>query len=154
MSEKTELAGQDRDRATVEAETRAFILSIPQVHALNIRIEEIGLGEVRISMPWDADLVGDPRSLVLHGGVISTLMDTCSGAAVLCHRLAPRRTVTMDLRIDYMRSARPGQRITAHAVCHHMTRHVAFVRAVATDEDTDHPVAMATGSFAVEVPDA
>ena len=44
----------------------------------------------------------------------------------------------------------PGQTIQAKAVCYHMTRSVAFVRAVATDDDADNPVATATGAFTVK----
>ncbi|MEM1004628.1 MAG: thioesterase, partial [Pseudomonadota bacterium] len=34
--------------------------------------------------------------------------------------------------------------------CYHITRNVAFVRATATDDDGDRPVATASGSFTVE----
>lgn len=127
-----------------------FIEAIPHARALQMRVDELGDGRAVISMPWDPHLVGDPRTGVVHGGVVSALMDTCSGAAVMSHSTSPRSTATIDLRIDYMRAAKPGQRIVARAECYHMTRSVAFVRAVALDDDIDNPVATAAGAFTAE----
>jgi acyl-coenzyme A thioesterase PaaI-like protein len=47
-----------------------------------------------------------------------------------------------------MRAAEPHQRITAEAVCHTVTRSVAFVRAEARDENG--VVAMANGAFTLD----
>ncbi|TCP60243.1 uncharacterized protein (TIGR00369 family) [Rhodovulum bhavnagarense] len=133
---------------------RQFIQAIPHSRALSMQVEEIGNGVAEISMPYDERLVGDPRSRVISGGAVSALLDTCGGASVMCHPTGPQGTATIDLRIDYMRAATPGQRITARAECYHVTRSVAFVRATAMDEDRDNPVATASGAFTVERPKA
>lgn len=131
---------------------RQFIEAIPHATALGMVLTDLGDGRATLTMPWDARLVGDPETGVLHGGAVSALMDTASGAAVMCHPAAPLSTATLDLRIDYFRPATPGQPITARAECHHVTRSVAFVRVTATDEDESRPVAMGTGAFTLDRP--
>lgn len=135
------------DKAKV---ARQFIEAIPHARALGMHLEEIGEGVAVIAMPYDEKFVGDPKTGVVHGGAVSAVMDTCCGAAVMSHPSAPGGTATIDLRIEYMRAATPGQTITTRAVCYHITRNVAFVRATAVDACEDPPVATASGSFTVE----
>ncbi|WP_394346489.1 PaaI family thioesterase [Tabrizicola caldifontis] len=133
-----------------ETIARQFIQALPHSRALGMELVSIGEGVAVMAMPYNPELVGDPQTGVIHGGAVSALMDTASGTAVMCHPQAGFSTATLDLRIDYMRPATPGQTIRARAECHHVTRTVAFVRAVATDDDESRPVAMATGAFTVE----
>ena len=133
-------------------QARDVMQSLPHAQSLGMIVAEMVEGSATITMPYDPRLIGDPATGVLHGGAISALMDTASGAAVMCHPSAPDATATLDLRIDYMRPATPGQAITARAICHHVTRTVAFVRVTATDADESRPVAMGTGTFTLERP--
>lgn len=129
---------------------RMFIAALPHSRALGMELVEFGEGVVEIRMPFNEQLVGDPDTGVIHGGAVSALMDTCAGAAVLSHAVGAHSTATLDLRIDYMRPATPGQAICARAECYHVTKSVAFVRATAFDDDRDRPVATATAAFTIE----
>ena len=138
----------DTDRKTLIA--KQFIEALPYAKELGMTVIEVGDGTATIKMPYDEKLIGDPETGVIHGGAVSALMDTCCGAAVMAHPAALGGTATIDLRIDYMRPATPKQMIITTATCYHVTRSVAFVRAVAVDSDSQRPVATATGAFTVE----
>ncbi|MGX9349618.1 PaaI family thioesterase [Shimia sp. W99] len=127
-----------------------FINAIPHCKSLNMKLTNIGAGVAEMMLPYDLRIVGDPETGVIHGGAVSALMDTCCGAAAMSHPASPSGTATIDLRIDYMRAATPGQTIHTRAECYRITRSVAFVRATAVDDDAENPVATATGAFTVE----
>ncbi len=128
---------------------KQFISAIPHSKALDMRVDTVLSGLAELSLPYNDKFVGDPESGVLHGGVVTALLDTAMGTAVVSHPQSTGGTATIDLRIDYMRAATPGQRIRAKAECYRVTRSVAFVRATAYDEG-EEPVAAAAGAFTVE----
>ena len=75
-----------------------FIEAIPHARALGMTLTEIGGGHATITMPYDAKLVGDPETGVIHGGAVSALLDTCGGAAVMVHDSLPIGTATFEFK--------------------------------------------------------
>ena len=104
----------------------------------------------KMRLPYYARFIGNPETGVLHGGVITTLMDAACGASVFFKLKASKPIATLDLRIDYLKPGTPGLDIYARAECFKTTHNVAFVRAMAFHEDTpDDPIAAASGTFMI-----
>jgi len=120
---------------------------VPHAKAIGMQLEEVSRAEATVKIPYNEKLIGNPDSGVLHGGVITTLLDNTSGIAVFCALTELTSTATLDLRIDYMRAAHPGRDIYAHAHCYKMTRSIAFVRGWAYEDDMDDPIATSVGAF-------
>jgi uncharacterized protein (TIGR00369 family) len=89
---------------------------------------------------------------VIHGGVISTRLDTGCGLSAITATGLAGGIATLDLRIDYMRPAQPGKTVFAKCECYRVTRSVAFARGVAYEDDPSNPVATATGAFMITQP--
>lgn len=119
----------------------------PHMREIGLRFTDVGEGTVVGELPYRLDLVGDPISGVLHGGVVTTLLDSTAGAAVLSLLGSPMPIATLDLRIDYLRPSTPRKALRAKVECFKMTHHVAFTRGIAYNDDESDPVASVTGTF-------
>ena len=114
-----------------------------------LRLDRSAPGEAWSSLPYRPVFVGDTATGVLHGGVVTAMLDESCGMAVQLALDGTRSIATLDLRIDYHKPATPGLDIKAHSVCHRVTRSIAFVRSAAYQESEDDPVATATACFMV-----
>lgn len=105
-------------------------------------------GEAWMRLPYADRLVGDPETGVLHGAAITTLMDAACGMAVIIRLGRGSNIATVDLRIDYLKPARPGSDVIAHAECYKLTRSIAFVRGTAHHPDApDDAIASVAATF-------
>jgi uncharacterized protein (TIGR00369 family) len=129
---------------------RHMAATVPQAAALGFKFVSVDRARGVLEVPWREDLVGDPDTGVIAGGVVTSLLDHVCGLAVSAAAdTVPFGTATLDLRIDYMRAAAPRAGITAEAHCYKVTRTVAFVRAQAWDVDASDLIATAQGAFVV-----
>jgi uncharacterized protein (TIGR00369 family) len=82
---------------------------------LGIRGESAEVGRGVLTLPVREEFVGDPRRPALHGGVVSTLIDTAGGVAAWS-ALGPHESVsTVDLRVDFLEPAGLGAPLRAEA---------------------------------------
>src|SRR5262249_48818748 len=117
--------------------------------ASGLAIDRAERREAWSSLPYQSVSVGDVESGVIHGGVVTAMLDESCGMAVQLALDGKSAIATLDLRIDYQKPAKPGLDIKAHAICYHVTRSIAFVRATAYQETEQDPVATAAACFMI-----
>ncbi len=115
--------------------------------ALGGELLSMEAGRASVRLPFSKPLVGDATRGILHGGVVSALLDNAGGSAVTSALDAATSIATLDLRVDYMKPAISGRTIIAHAHCYQKTRNVAFVRGRAVHEDGGDDVATMAATF-------
>ncbi|HKP61236.1 MAG TPA: PaaI family thioesterase [Polyangiales bacterium] len=117
------------------------------MRGLGFEVLSMNAGVCVAKLPYRPELVGDPLTQVLHGGVVTTLLDSTGGAAVLSAMKGPTSLATLDLRIDYLRPSKPGRALLAKVECYKTTKHIAFTRGVAYDDDEGDPVAAMAATY-------
>ena len=115
--------------------------------ALGFDLRVVERGEVSMTFPYNEAVIGNPVTGVVHGGVIVSLLDTCCGCAAITSMLRPTVTPTMDLRLDYMHPAEPGQPIYLSAKVYRNTSNIVFCRGSAWQDDKENPIAHCVATF-------
>lgn len=125
-------------------------LTSPHMRELGIRFVKVEKGLAIAVVEHKPELVGDPTTGVLHGGVVTTLLDSTGGAAVFSALTLPQPIATLDLRIDYLRPSTPRAALYARVECYKLTRNVAFTRGTAYNSDPNDPVASMSATFMLQ----
>ena len=116
-------------------------------HALQITFTQIDKGQVIAELPYHPDNVGNPVNGVTFGGAITALLDTSCGFAAATALDEVALCPTMDLRIDYMRSAQPGLPVYAESETYRVSSNVVFTRGIAYQTDKKDPIAHCVANF-------
>ncbi len=115
----------------------------PVLRLLHITVDHADSGTARLTL--HADTSTAQGAGMLSGGVLSTLLDEAMAHAVLSCLHDGQRTATVDLHVQFLSGARPGDTITAEAQVVKNGSSIAFVQAEARAKTT--LVATASASF-------
>ena len=124
-----------------------IIDSLAQCRALGIHVREITSGRVTLELPYDEKIVGNPVSRVIHGGALTTLLDTNCGMSLVARLGQIVIAPTLDLRIDYMTTAKPDMPVYSHAEVFRDTKNVIFCRGIAYQDEIEKPIAHCVATF-------
>lgn len=129
---------------------KAFIQDIlgalKHCQVLGMTVESIVEQTLTIALPYSERIVGNPLNGIIHGGALTTLLDTTCGMSLVVATNELIIAPTLDLRIDYMTAAKPHQTVFAQATVFRNTRHILFCRGIAY-QDIDKPIAHCIATF-------
>jgi uncharacterized protein (TIGR00369 family) len=94
----------------------------------------------RMEIEWDATedyTFPDGNGSIVHGGLVGTILDTAMGGACATLLEDGESFLTADLRVEFMRSARPGL-LRADGRVVRRTKRVVFCAAELYDAKDDH----------------
>jgi uncharacterized protein (TIGR00369 family) len=123
----------------------AFLQRVPYVRFLGMRVELAG-DEMTAVLPFSRHLVGNPMLPAIHGGVIGAFLEMTALANISLTQPGNRVPKTIDVTIEYLRSAGPHDTY-ARAILRKVGRRVANVQVEAWQESRAKPVAGLTGHF-------
>lgn len=115
-------------RGTVER-----LLTTPAYHRwLGLQLLDTEPGRVVIALPYREEFLADVDGSYVHGGLLATLADVAADFALIS-RLG-YAVSTIDLRLDYLRPATPGQRLRAEGTVVRCGRRLGVADASVMDE--------------------
>ncbi len=133
-------------RVTAEELLRLLEETIPLSRSMGLRIEHLGYGAARMTLPGSPEWVRAGGTL--SGPAIMALADTAIYAAVLTRIGLEPMAVTADLSVRFLRRPPPAD-LHAEARVIHLGRRTAVCEVELWGEDREQIVAHATGTYAL-----
>lgn len=116
---------------------------IPFNKVLGLRLESMDPKAPKLAFDMRPELVGNSRRGILHGGVISAVLDATGGFAIMLalakepkpgEKLSFPNIGTIDLRVDYLRPGR-GKHFVATAKVVRLGNRIAVTHMELTNDD-------------------
>lgn len=132
------------DRASA---LKDFLASSPFADTLGIRCDVLG-DEMTATLPFSETLIGNAAIRAIHGGAIGSFLELTAMAQVYLLTDLDTPPKTINLTVDYLRSAR-AEDLYARAHVTKLGRRVANVRCEAWQSERGKPVASLHAHFLV-----
>ena len=124
-----------------------FIGTLRHCQLLGLKVLDADENSLRVRLPYSQQIIGNPLSGVVHGGSLTTLMDTACGTAVFIALPGFELCPTLDLRVDYMKAAEPKQDLVADASVTRTSGNVVFTECLVRQENNGEVVAKCNAAF-------
>ncbi|MFA4917531.1 MAG: thioesterase family protein [Syntrophales bacterium] len=138
----------------IEFLLQTYANQVPFYKLLGFTLDSFDAENVCIRFPWREEFLGNPLTKLMHGGVISAILDTVGGFVLHVHyascpmfseKLA--RISTIDLHVDYLLPGRGCQFIASGNILR-IGKKVAVIRTELQNEE-QKLIAAATGKYIV-----
>ena len=119
---------------TVDVALTDHLLTTPAYHRwLGLELIEAEPGRVVIGLACRAELAADVHGSYVHGGILATLLDVAADFALVTELGVGLPTI--DLRVDYLRPARPDDYLRATGTVVRRGRSLGVADAVITNAE-------------------
>jgi len=136
------------------------INNIPFNKLLGLTIKSIDSNKVILTFPSSENLIGNYLYGILHGGVISSVLDMAGGTAAMVAAIHKKKDATpeeleahigksstINLHIDYIKPGRGTEFIT-HAWIMHSGNKITFTRMELYNQ-AEHLIASGSGTYLI-----
>ena len=79
-----------------------FLSALRHCQVLNMQVHSVDGEGIILRLPYSSSIVGNPQTGAVHGGAITTLMDTALGMATLCSLPEFEVCPTLDLSLIHI----------------------------------------------------
>lgn len=135
--------------------------SIPFNRLLGMRLDEITDTHITMSFSMKKELIGNYLHGILHGGVISSVLDMAGGVAVMVAAIKKHpdksleeltailgKSSTINLHVDYLRPGK-GESFLAKGFVIQSGRQISFARMELFTQDNEL-IASASGAYSIK----
>lgn len=122
---------------------------IPAHRFLGITLHTLEQDRAVLALPYREELVGDPRTHRMHGGIIASLLDSAGGTAAMTTMTSHEDIISsIDFRVDFLNPAKPED-VLAEGKIIRNGKNVVFTTMRAWHKDSGESIAEGRGVYRV-----